>query len=147
MTRMKLCVFGALVAAMTLSTAALADGQHWNDGPVVNAAYIRTVDGHFDDYMAWLASTWKKQQEAAKKAGLITGYRVMVVEARGPNDPDVILITEFKNWAALDNLGSKFDALSTQVEGSLEKANAAEAERSKIRTVLGGRTMQEAVLK
>src|SRR5579862_5112559 len=102
-----LCAIGALFAT-TLSTAALADGQHWNDGPVVNAAYIRTVDGHFDDYMAWLATGWKKQQEAAKKAGLITAYRVMVVEARGPNDPDVILITEFKNWAALDNLGGKF---------------------------------------
>jgi hypothetical protein len=141
-----LCALGALFAT-TLSTAALADGQHWNDGPVVNAAYIRTVDGHFDDYMAWLATTWKKQQEASKKAGLITAYRVMVVEARGPTDPDVILITEFKNWAALDNLGTKFDAVTAQIEGSVEKANQSQADRSKIRTVLGSRTMQEAVLK
>jgi hypothetical protein len=147
MIRTNLCAIGAFLAALTLSTAAVADGQHWNDGPVVNAAYIRTVDGHFDDYMAWLATTWKKQQEASKKAGLITAYRVMVVEARGPNDPDVILITEFKNWAALDNLGSKFDSVTAQVEGSVEKANQSQVERSKIRTVLGGRTMQEAVLK
>jgi len=138
---------GVVLAATTLTGIASADGQHWNDGPVVNAAYIRTVDGHFDDYMAWLATTWKKQEEASKKAGLIISYRVLVVEARGPNDPDIILVNEFKNWAALDNLGSKLDAVSTQIEGSVQKADQAQADRGKIRTVIGSRTMQEAMLK
>jgi len=130
-----------------LTATVYADGRDWSDGPVINVASIRTVDGHFDDYMHWLATTYKKQQEAAKKAGLITNYRVMVIEARGPNDPDILLITEFKNWAALDHLGSKLDAVSTEVEGSVEKANQSEAERAKIRTVLGSRTQQEALLK
>ena len=40
---------------------------NYNDGPVLNVAAIRTVDGHFDDYMQWLATAWKKQEEAAKK--------------------------------------------------------------------------------
>jgi hypothetical protein len=137
----------ALLGLFALTTSVYADGRDWNDGPVVNVSSIRTVDGHFDDYMHWLATTWKKQQEAAKKAGLITGYRVFVIEARGPNDPDVLLVTEFKNWAALDSLGSKMDAVSTQVEGSIEKANQSEVDRAKIRTVLGSRTQQEALLK
>ena len=97
--------------------------------------------------MHWLATTYKKKQEAAKKAGHITGYRVFVIEARGPNDPDILLVTEFKNWAALDHLGSKLDAVSAEVEGSIEKANQSEVERAKIRTVLGSRTQQEALLK
>ena len=67
--------------------------------------------------MHWLATTFKQQQEAAKKAGLITSYRVFVIEARGPNEPDILLVTEYKNWAALDKLGSKLDAVSAQVEG------------------------------
>jgi hypothetical protein len=138
---------GVLLAAAAVGAPALADGQHWSDGPVVNVAYVRTVDGHFDDYMAWLSSTWKKQEEASKKAGLITSYRVLLLQPSGPNEPDIILVTEFKNWAALDNLGSKLDAVSAQVEGSVDKANQAQSERSKIRTVLGGRTMQEAILK
>lgn len=141
-----ICATVALLALSALSTVH-ADGRDWNDGPVVNVSSIRTVDGHFDDYMHWLATTYKKQQEAAKKAGLITGYRVFVIEARGPNDPDILLVTEFKNWAALDRLGSKFDAVSAEVEGSLEKASQSEVERAKIRTVLGSRTQQEALLK
>jgi len=56
-----------------------------------------------------LATTYKKQQEAAKAAGLITSWRVLIVEARTPQDPDVILVTEFKNWAALDHLAGKME--------------------------------------
>jgi hypothetical protein len=138
---------GALLSLTTLSTVALADGRDWNDGPVINVASIRTVDGHFDDYMHWLATTYKKEQEAAKAAGLITAYRVIVIEPRGPNDPDILLVTEYKNWAALDHLGGKFDQVLAKIEGSVEKANQAEVDRSKIRTVLGSRTQQEALLK
>ena len=146
MTRV-LCAAGALVSLTGLATTALADGRDYNDGPVINVASIRTVDGHFDDYMHWLATGYKKQQEAAKAAGLILSYRVIVVEARTPQDPDILLVTEFKNWAALDHLGSKTDQVATQVQGSVEKAAQMQVDRAKIRTVLGSRTAQEALLK
>jgi len=149
MTRLTpaLCAAAALLALTTPTSPARADGRDYNDGPVVNSAYIRTVDGHFDDYMHWLATTYKKQQEAAKAAGLITSWRVLIVEARTPQDPDVILVTEFKNWAALDHLGGKMEQVSSKIEGSVEAANKSEADRAKIRTVLGARTSQEAILK
>jgi hypothetical protein len=142
-----ICGTAALVAASALTTPVYADGRDWNDGPVINVSSIRTVDGHFDDYMHWLATTYKKQQEAAKKAGLITSYRVIVIEPRGPNEPDILLVTEFKNWAALDHLGSKLDQISGQIEGSVEAAAKSQVDRAKIRTVLGSRTQQEALLK
>ena len=146
-TTQVVCALVALLAVTALPGTALADGRDYNDGPVINVASIRTVDGHFDDYMHWLATGFKKQQEAAKKAGLITAYRVIVIEARGPNDPDVLLVTEYKNWAALDNLGGKFDKISAEVEGSVDAAAKSEADRAKIRTVLGSRTEQEVILK
>ena len=142
-----LCATAALLTLTTATSPARADGRDWNDGPVVNAAYIRTVDGHFDDYMHWLATTYKQQQEAAKAAGLITTWRVLVVEARNPQDPDIVLVTEYKNWAALDHLAGKMEQVSAKIEGSVEAANKSEADRAKIRTVLGSRTSQEAILK
>jgi hypothetical protein len=140
-------IAGSFLALALATPTAFANGTHYNDGPVVNVSFIRTVDGHFDDYMQWLATAWKKQEEAAKKAGLILSYRVMVAEPHNATDPDIILMVEYKNWAALDGLGAKLDAVSAQVEGSVEKANQAEADRSKIRTVLGSDTAQEALLK
>jgi hypothetical protein len=138
---------GALLLSTALATTAYADGRDYKDGPVINVAAVRTVDGHFDDYMHWLATTWKQQEEAAKKAGLINNYEVLVVEPRGPQDPDIFLVVEYKNWAALDGLGGKLDSISTQIEGSVDKANESEASRAKIRTLLGSQTMQRADLK
>ena len=143
----RFCAFAALPALAALTTPAWADGRDWNDGPVVNVSAVRTVDGHFDDYMHWLATTWKQQEEAAKTAGLILSYDVLVVEARTPNDPDIYLVVRYKNWAALDNLGGKLDAVMSKIEGSVEKAHQSVAERDKIRTILGSETMQVAVLK
>ena len=143
----RLAAFAALPAFAALTTSAWADGRNWNDGPVVNVSAIRTVDGHFDDYMQWLATTWKQQEEAAKKAGLILSYDVLVVEARSPQDPDIFLVVRYKSWAALDNLGGKLDAINAQIEGSVDKANQSQAARAKIRTVLGSQTMQVAELK
>jgi hypothetical protein len=149
MTRMtqRFVATGAVLLLATFATLTYADGRNYSDGPVVNVTGIKTLDGHFDDYMQWLATTWKKQEEAAKKAGIITKYQVMVVQPQGPNDPDVYLVVEYKNWAAFDGLGSKLDAVSAQVEGSLEKANQAQSDRAKIRTVIGSKTMQVAELK
>jgi hypothetical protein len=142
-----LCAMGAVLSLGSLATVAYADGRDWNDGPVQNVTFIRTVDGHFDDYMHWLATTYKKQQESAKAAGLITRYEVLVAQPHNPQDADIILITEFKNWAALDHLGSKLDQVSAKVEGSVDAANKSAADRAKIRTVLGSDTAQVAELK
>ena len=141
----------ASIAAFTFlacaSVSALADDHPYSEGPVVNVARIRTVDGKFDEYMKWISTTWKQQEEAAKKAGYIVSYQVMQVEPRGPDDADLLLMITYKNWAALDGALAKGDAILKQVEGSLTAANQAQVERAKIRRVLGSATMQVLDLK
>jgi hypothetical protein len=137
----------AFVALSCTSVAAMADDHAYGEGPVVNVASIRTVDGKFDEYMKWLATTWKQQQEAAKKAGYIVSYEVLNVEARGPDDPDLYLVTTYKNWAALDGALAKGDVITKQIEGSLAAASQSQSDRAKIRRVLGSATMQALELK
>lgn len=144
-TRIATCV--ALVALLTTSGSAVADDHSFTEGQVVNVARIRTVDGKFDDYMKWIATTWKQQQEAAKKAGYLVSYEVLAVEPRTPDDPDLFLITRYKNWAALDGATEKADMITKQVEGTVAAANQAQAARASIRTVLGSSTMQVLELK
>jgi len=146
MSKTKLVALVAIAAA-ACTTAAVAQERPYSEGPVVNVAFIRTVDGKFDEYMAWVASTWKKQEEAAKKAGYILGYEVLTVEPRSPDDPDVVLRITYKNWAALDGQLDKGDAIAKEVEGSVANANKAQVERSRIRRVLGSQTMQVLTLK
>src|ERR1700688_3678898 len=115
------------------SASALADDHVYTEGPVVNVAAIRTEYGKFDDYMKYLDTTWKAEQEAAKKAGYINSYRVITVEPRGENDPDLYLVINYKNWAAMDELTARGDAFAKQVEGSVAASNQGAVDRGKIR--------------
>src|SRR5579862_1774538 len=126
--------FAGCVALFT-SVCALADDHPFTEGPVVNISAVRTEYGKFDDYMKFLDTTWKATQEAAKKAGYITGYKVINVEPRGENDPDIYLVVYYKNWAALDNATAKGDEITKQVEGSNAAANQGAIDRGKIRRV------------
>ena len=147
---MKLRQFVTLAGVIGLactSTAAIADDHAYTEGPVVNVASIRTENGKFDDYMKYLDTTWKAEQEAAKKAGYIISYKVITVEPRSENDPDLYLVVTYKNWAALDGALAKGDAIAKQVEGTLSAANEGAVSRGKIRRVLGSMTGQELTLK
>ena len=143
-TRYRIAACAVLAFA---SVATFADDHAYTEGAVVNVARIRTVDGKFDEYMKWIDNTWKKEQEAAKKAGYITSYEVFSVEPRTAEDPDLFLIVRYKNWAALDGALAKGDAISKEVEGSVAAASASQVDRAKIRRVIGSSTMQVLDLK
>lgn len=147
MNKNRFVAYAAYAFLLCSSAIAIADDHAYTEGPVVNVTRIRTVDGKFDDYMKYLDTTWKREQEAAKKAGYIISYQVLTVEARGPDDPDVLLVITSKNWASLDGALAKGDAIAKQIEGSLAASNQAQSDRSKIRRVLGSATMQELQLK
>jgi hypothetical protein len=72
---------------------------------------------------------------------------VLSVQPRGPEDADLLLVVRYKNWAAFDGGLAKGDAIAKQIEGSVTAANQAQADRAKIRAVLGSSTMQQLMLK
>jgi hypothetical protein len=143
----KLAAGAAALCASMIGTIALADDHAFTEGPVSQVSSIRTVEGHFDDYMAWIDNVWKKEQEAAKKAGYIIGYEVFQATPRGENDPDLYLMITYKNFAALDDWIVKGDIMAKQIEGSVTAANKSDLDRDKIRRVLGSETIQALKLK
>jgi hypothetical protein len=143
----RIATYVALTALACTSVVSFADDHAYTEGQVVTVARIRTVDGKFDDYMKWLSTTWKKQQEASKKAGYLVSYEVIGVEPRTPEDPDLLLITRYKNWAALDGAQAKNDEIAKAIEGSVAASNQAQFARASIRRVLGSSTMQVLELK
>ena len=145
--KVHLATYAAFALLACTSFAALADDHAYTEGQVVNVSKIRTLDGHFDDYMTYLGTTWKQYQEAAKKAGYIVGYEVLQVEARGTDDPDLLLVIRYKNWAALDGALARGDEIAKQVEGSVAAANQSMIDRGQIRRLVGSSTMQVLDLK
>jgi hypothetical protein len=147
---MKSRALGALAgifAFAALSGTATAADRPYSDGPVTNVSSIRTMPGMFDDYVTWLAGPYKQAMEAQKAAGVILGYAVYSTIPRGPNEPDLYLLTTYKNMAALDDLNAKTDPIFEKLQGSLAEQNKAYIDRGKMRTILGDMLIREAILK
>jgi hypothetical protein len=137
----------AFICLSFTSISVLAEDHPYTEGPVVNVAGIRTANGKFEEYMKFVATTWKQTMEAGKQAGDVISYEVLTVEPRGENDPDIYLVTRYKNWAALDGWIAKGDAISKKIEGSVEASNRSFGERDKMRRTVGSATMQVLNLK
>jgi hypothetical protein len=146
-TNKHIATITAVLGLALTSVSALAEDHPFAEGAVVNVEAIRTEYGRFDEYLKFLDTKWKATQEAAKKAGDITSYKVITVEPRGENDPDIYLVVYYKNWAALDGATAKRDAVAKEVDGSVSAANEAGISRGKLRRVLGSWTGQELDLK
>ncbi|WP_179504846.1 MULTISPECIES: hypothetical protein [unclassified Sphingomonas] len=143
-----------LVAAAGLAlstTPALAatdpEAPVFENGTVWEYSEIATTDGHFDDYLQWLDTEWKAQEEALKKAGVIKSYKVLLVGAPRKGEGDVILAVEYANMAAFDRSVADGYALQKKIFGSIAQANQGQASRASIRTILSTTLLREAVLK
>ena len=143
-------LLGALLAGLSMFAvaefAATAD-RPYTERAVVNVGSLQTEPGQFEAYMAYLAGPYKKMMEEQKAAGIILDYKVYVTTPRSPDDPDIYLLTVYKNMAALDGLNERTDPIQQKMFGDLAQRGAATAERGKMRTVIGGLQMRKLELK
>ena len=140
-----LALLGAMLA-LGASVASAAD-RPYTEGAVLNVSSIRTEPGMFDAYMNFLATTYKQNMEAQKAAGIILDYSVHMAVPRGPDDPDIYLVTVYKNMAALDGLAEKTDPIMQKLFGDMSQRSAATIARGKMRTALGSERLRELKLK
>jgi hypothetical protein len=142
-------LLAAFAASTMLAATALAadEAPTYDKGPVWDFGQIQTKDGHFDEYMKWVSTEWKAQEEAMKKAGYIVDYKVYLVQNQRQGEPDIILATEYKNMAALDHPVAEEMAMQAKISGSIAKADQEQVARGSIRTVLGDIMVREAILK
>lgn len=140
----------ALAASLAFAAApaiAQDDGPAFENGIVWDLASVQTKDGHFNDYMRWLDTDWKRQEEALKKAGVILEYHVFLVQNQRANEPDILLAQAYKNMAVFDASQAQQYALQAKIAGSIARSDQQQAARGSIRTIMGDMMVREAVLK
>jgi hypothetical protein len=118
----------------------------FHNGSVWNIAFIRMKPGMETAYLNYLAGSWKANQEAAKKEGLILSYKVISVEGHTPGEWNMMLMTEFKDLATMEANEDKGDALAQKMIGNDEKQMQGYKDRSEIREVMGDRLAREIIL-
>ena len=101
----------------------------------------------FEDYMRYLASTYKQIMEENKKQGTIIDFAIYQARPRDPQDADLILTVTYKNMAAFDGLQARTDAGAKQAFGSLAIAASASVDRGKLRKEVGSQQVRQLILK
>ena len=125
----------------------------YSNGPVTLVSYIHVEYGRFEDYMAWVTSTWVPTMEAEKKAGLIIGYKVFRAEPKSPDQPNVYLEITFKDITAYaGDIGDQaavdaFEAVTEKVICDAACQNQARVHRGEIRRLLGTEVIREITFK
>jgi hypothetical protein len=137
-------------SATPATTAAKATGGSsapYNEGPVWTLTMIKTKTGLADEYIKQITGTVKPVYDAEKKEKIILDYKILNGEASDPHDFNILILVEYPNWAAFDNLRDKMDPVVAKVMGSEEQRRDLAVKRLDIREILGTKTMREITLK
>jgi hypothetical protein len=144
-------VSGADASDNASNKAGAQDERGYTYGPVTEVDYINVEYGHFEEYMAWVTSTWVPTMEAAKKAGLIIDYKVFQASPKSPDDPNMYLEITFKNMAAyagdIGDGADAFEAVTEKVICSSACQDQARVHRNEMRKVLGTEVTRELIFK
>jgi hypothetical protein len=148
MKMMKSLIAGAaMMIAATIVTPAIAQESSYTPGTVWEASRIDVLPGQFENYMDYLATTWKKIQELGKAQGIIVSYHILATKNARAGEPDLILVIEYKDYRTT----AQQEAFRKQVNSMLaqdnRKAATASGERTKMRESLGSTEYQELILK
>jgi len=145
--RNRILVSSLIVLILTLSVVIVAQvSRPYRNGTVWDVAFIKMKPGMETAYLNYIATDWKRNQEASKKDGLILSYKVLTTEAHGSTDWNIMLMTEYKNMATMEANEAKADALLQKVIGDDQKQMQGYRERLEIREVMGNRLAREIIL-
>ena len=139
----------AVFAALLGTTPAQAQDRVYNDGGSVWAiSFIETKAGQFDNYIANLNQIWRQYLDAQKDDGHVLSYKMIPIVSPRDGEPNLMLMVEFKNWAAFDAMDNEyFDNLAGKLQGSVDNAMQSNVDREEIRSLRGGFMGQEITFK
>jgi hypothetical protein len=140
-------VYGLVVFLLLLAPALLAQ-EHYTEGPIWRIQLIRVKPTHMDEYLTSLRRSTKPLIEEEKRQGLILDYKVFLKETKNnPEDWDICVAIEYKNYAAMDGLAAKSEAVRDKILGGKAPAQRLSEKRAEIREIVSSELLQEVFLK
>jgi len=91
MRKMMLAALGA--ATITFAVAAPAQELALKSGEFWDVGAISVDDGHFPDYVDFLAGEFRKRNDFSKSKGWIKGYHILANVNPRDGEPDLYLVT------------------------------------------------------
>jgi hypothetical protein len=142
-----LAIAAAMIGATAFAAPAMAQDSSYKLGTVWEVGRIDVLPGQAENYMDWLATNWKRNQEALKADGVVVSYHVLSTNNRRADEPDLLLVIQYKDYqttAQLEATRKRVNALMGQDNRS---GATAAGKREAMRVQLGSTEYQELILK
>ncbi len=136
-----------LVFTLNFSSTLSAQDRTYKTGSVWQVGFIKVGANMTVEYLNNLKENWKATHDEAVKQGLILSYKILQGAAANPEDWDIMLLTEYKNLAAIDGSEEKWQAISKKLIGGEEAMKKLNESRVSMRTIYGGKLLSEIVYK
>ena len=137
-----------LVAFLLLLAPAVLAQEHYTEGPVWRVSLIRVKPTAMDAYLTSLQQSTKPLLDEQKKQGIIMDYKVFLKQTKNsPEDWDIAVAIEYKNYAAMDGLAAKGEAVRDKILGGKGPAQQLADKRVEIREIISSELLQEIFLK
>lgn len=121
-----------------------AQAQDTSSSLVWRVSLFKVKPGMIDDVLLDWRQNFRAINEELKRQGVIVDYRVYVNPSTdGPDDWDIGTAIAYKNWAALDSLGEKVEAVTLKHYGSREKRQQATEKLNQMRQLVSSHYIVE----
>ncbi|HZV18452.1 MAG TPA: hypothetical protein VFF84_07185 [Sphingobium sp.] len=108
---------------------------------------IEMLDGGDLQYLQWIASEWKKEQEFAKSKGWIKSYHVLSNLYPRQGEADLYLVIIYGDFPNAKAMLDQRKAYMDWQSKSLDQLNKENGNRAAFRKVVGSEFLQEQLLK
>jgi hypothetical protein len=144
---MRKLMLGALCAATMMMTSVPAWSQELpvKSGDYWDVASISVDDGHFPDYVDFLAGEFRKRNEFSKSKGWIKDYKIFSNLNPRDGEPDLYLVTVFDHMTTpAEDIQREKDMNAFMAQSTRQGATGS-AHRATYRKLRGDMLLQELV--
>jgi hypothetical protein len=140
-----LCLAASLLA---VATPLVAQSSHYDPGPVWRVIYVHVKSGMGDQYWNDLSQNFKPIYDEYKKQGWLVDYKFYTNPVlEHPDDWDVAIAIEYKNWGAMDDMAAKATTITEKHYGSHQAMVDAAKKRAEYSTTVRSSLAREVTLK
>ncbi len=132
----------ALSTLVASGVSAQAVPRNYDRGPVTMIQEVEVKPGQLNAYMQDLQKGWRVSMEEGKRAGAILGCSIQRPVDPRAGEPDLYLITVFKDLASVDRPLADSEKSAVAQYGSLDLAREAAMKRNAWRTNKGSMLLE-----
>ncbi len=139
--------YGLAVLLILLAPSLFAQ-EHYTEGPIWRVQLIRVKPNQMDAYLTSLRQSTKPLIDEMKKQGTVVDYKVFLKQTKNsPEDWDIAVAIQYKNYAAMDGLAAKGEAARDKILGGKQASQQLGEKRAEIREIISSELLQEIFLK